>query len=677
MADFAGVYLRPGAERTARAGGVVERARLSVTTIPMRAASFVPDAASLSAVSSSAPLGRGDSAPLGTLAVAWRPEAGPEGGSCEVATAEDGSALFLTGSVENASEIPGPRGRRRERVGGSVAERLLRLYRTEGMKALSRIDGPVAVVLLDGKDGSLVLAPDRFGATSIYFRQGPGEILFATRPEAFLTGGAELDIEALFDLLEFQILPADRTLCRGVQRVPCAHGLVAGERGARFVRYWFPPSVAASSGAGKGSGRGVAGREARVRNLLTGSISRAVQAWKEPYGVFLSGGIDSSLLGVLAARARPRPRAAFVGAYEEGEAYDERKYARAAAAAARLPLREVVIRPGDFAAEFLRMIRDLGEPGGGPGLVGGYLLARAAGEEATMVLTGEGADELFGGYARLAVLAAWEELVAGRSSMTVPAVPEGYAELSRRVLSGSEILSEEEVYCRLVSRTGRGSAADFLSLEFRAAAKRQGVPPAFERFRARYRAAAAGAGEHASAPDRALRYELACNLPAVLAVDRWTTAAHGMGVRSPFLSAPLAEYALAAGTKVLWTGGRLKGILFGAGRKLLPQEVLSRRDKMGFPTPFVRWARGGAGIPARHSAQTGMSAPPPDGEGGRRAAREVIRDLLLGERTRKRKIFHCAAVERARAREEEFGRVLWGLACVEAWHRVRIDGETA
>lgn len=232
--------------------------------------------------------------------------------------------------------------------------------------------------------------------------------------------------------------------------------------------------------------------------------SAIVERCEGNVGVVLSGGIDSSTVACLA----PRPLPSFTGWYDE-PGFDERHFARLAA---RGEHHEIEIGPEDFVEHFDAMAEHVRPPVQGMGTFGQYMVARYVSQHVNVVLSGEGSDELFGGYARQMIVAGMEP-------------PPGY-----------------EAY---------------------------ELPPDYPR-----------------KLEAALAYDLA-RLPDLLAVDDQMTRAFGVEARAPFTDERIVAWALA---HPAWQRVG-KGLLRDAVRGIVPDEILARRDKMGFPAPLVAWAQ--------------------------------------------------------------------------------------
>jgi asparagine synthase (glutamine-hydrolysing) len=312
---------------------------------------------------------------------------------------------------------------------GSDFEPLLHLYAREGEKAFERLRGMYALCFIGG-DGRTWLARDPFGIKPLYIMEHDGGLAFASEPRAFLKAGlmqTVLDLEPARELLSFNYTLGARTLFRGLRRL--APGEVVEVRDGRIVSNWRQPSLplvgrVASDSETAGAAWGgtptsepdrdvpipAASRPAppqtregslisRLDAVLEDSV-RVHQRSDVPYGLFLSGGIDSAAIATLMARLNERPVTAFTCGFEAPGAKDERAQAEKVARALNLDWRETSFGEADFWRIAPQVAWALDDPTADYATLPTYKLAEAAKGTLTVVLTGEGGDELFGGYGR-------------------------------------------------------------------------------------------------------------------------------------------------------------------------------------------------------------------------------------------------------------------------------------
>jgi len=470
-------------------------------------------------------------------------------------------------------------------------EVLLRHVVLDGAACLPRLDGMFAFAAWDGRTRTLLLARDRLGEKPLVWFTAGDRLVFASELSALTAHPAApraLDPDAIARYLVHRFVPAPRTPFADVHRLPPAHVLVARDGRVDVTPWWTLPAP--------GDARPVGGRTAReaaatVRDLLANAVASRRRA-DVPVGVWLSGGLDSAALAAFARRDGPVPT--FTLRPTDAD-FDEGDAARATARALGTDHHEVPMDAAALAAGFDEVFARVDEPIGDPSLVPTLLLARASRAHVKVVLSGEGADELFGGYPTYvgARLAGWARLVPGplrRRFARRGAAGHGNARLGwllRRFLDGAG----RAPLARHLAWFGAFGVEDLPAL-FR----REALPAsAAAACSAAYEAAAAPAAGTGDPLDALLRMDLLLHLPdALLAkVDRASMLV-GLEARAPFLEPTLVEMAtrLPAARKV----GRFttKRVLRRALEGIVPPEVLTRR-KRGFAVPVARALAGRLG----------------------------------------------------------------------------------
>jgi asparagine synthase (glutamine-hydrolysing) len=520
-------------------------------------------------------------------------------------------------------------------------EVLLRLLVLRGAAALDSLDGMFAFAFHDPRRRRTLLARDPCGVKPLYLAEERGRLLFASEPKgllAALPGRPVPDRDALLEYLSFQVPLSDRTLFRGIRRLGPGRLLEISPGSVREREWWRAPVAEPGAPAAPDAVEG-------LRAALEESVRRSLRA-DVPVGAFLSGGLDSTVVAAFAARHGAAGFRLFHGAYDEGPSYDERPHARAAAASLGASLSEVVIGPKDAAEALPSLARALDEPMGGPGAVGSWFAAREAARSVKVVLGGQGADEVFSGYARHLVVEFGEALrgaVAGDAAPLLALLPtlaplRGYEPLLASSFSGAEIFpAPEERFFRLVHRGGgmQGLLREDLARDLALFAPRD-----------RFDAVFPGHGE-GDLRTRMAEFERRTLLPALLHVEDRMSMAHGIEARVPILGRDVLDLALRAPPAVRWGGGGLKPLLRAVAGSVVPAATLARTDKMGFPVPLAPWARG--------------------------PLRGFFRDLLLDSDARRRGLTRPEAVEKLLEGETIAARRLWALASLELWHRAFID----
>jgi asparagine synthase (glutamine-hydrolysing) len=488
---------------------------------------------------------------------------------------------------------------------------------------LQRLEGMFAFALYDADRDSLMLVRDRLGVKPLYFTEHRGQLAFASEIKALLQLPdfvRRLDSAAIAHYLTFMATPAPLTPFEGIAKLPAGHLIVVGpDRTPRAGRWWDPCDYApASSGAPD-----TQAAAAEVARRLDASVAKRVVA-DVPVGVFLSGGVDSgSLLALMSRHDRSAVKSFTVG-FEDAPDLNEIDEARAQARHFGVDHHEVMIGEADALAHLDDIVHHLDDPIADWVCVPLYFLAKLARDSGTkVVMAGEGADELFCGYASYTKWLAF----ARRMERLQHIVPGGFAaslvRQSARLMPPSRMgllglmdhldrgLGDREVFwsgavglwplqkrallpgypltsrqpwgaygLRATEDTGEDSYA--IVREIQARARRAAPDDGLARLRLA---------------------ELALRLPELLLgrIDKMTMA-HGVEVREPFLDHHLVEFALGLNQQTLIPGGRTKAVLKQAVAPLLPADVLAR-PKRGFAAPAAAWLRGEFGRAAEARLQ--------------------------------------------------------------------------
>jgi asparagine synthase (glutamine-hydrolysing) len=446
-----------------------------------------------------------------------------------------------------------------------------------------RLDGMFALAAWDRERERLVLARDRLGKKPLYYWAGPGVFVFASEIKGVLAHPAVkagLNERALSAYLTFGYVPTPETFFAGVRSLPPAHVLtVEPGRAPCIERYWTLAVPGLDGAEPLDLGLDEAARE--VRERLLAAIRRRLVA-DVPLGAFLSGGIDSSAIVALMAGVMGTPVKTFTIGFDDQDGFDERPYARAVAERFGTEHHDRVVHP-DAVDLVERLVHHHDQPFGDSSAIPTFLLNEAAREHVTVALSGDGGDELFGGYERFA---------AGLAVQRYARLPAPVRAGGRRIAGALGGVGRAASVHRFMEAAESGMPSAYLSwVSYVPEAQRRRLLPdrddwAQDEYAQRW-AATAGA-----APlDRLLALNLDTYLVDDLLVkaDR-TSMAHALEVRSPFLDTELVEFAarIAPGLKV--RGLSLKRVLKHAVRDLLPRDILDR-PKRGFGVPLDRWFR--------------------------------------------------------------------------------------
>src|SRR5213593_1085991 len=339
------------------------------------------------------------------------------GGHQPMANEDETVWITYNGEIYNHAALrPGLEARGHRYRTRSDTETILHAYEEDGERCVERLDGMFAFALWDRPRGRLLLARDRLGIKPLYYTFTRDELLFASEIKAILAAlpnRPALDATVVPEFLATRSVSGAQTFFRDVETLLPGRTLTwsVGE-GMRTRRYWQLPATLDEAPAG------LAERAACLREHLTAAV-RSHLMTDVPLGLFLSGGIDSSALAILMARMIEEPVRTFSVGFDDPRA-NELSWARLVADKIGAEHREVIVSPGEFFAALPRLIWHEDEPIATPASVPLHFVSRLARDHVKVVLTGEGADELFLGYNRYRVTAwnqrlgrVWEAAVPG------------------------------------------------------------------------------------------------------------------------------------------------------------------------------------------------------------------------------------------------------------------------
>jgi asparagine synthase (glutamine-hydrolysing) len=555
----------------------------------------------------------------------------------------EGGCAALDGAIFNA-----PRLRTQLGVDGGDAELVLRAFQRWGTGFLERLNGAFAIALWDATTRTLLLARDRFGERPLYYRAAAERLVFASEIKAILADEAiprRVDPRALVNFLTFAHSGAAVTMFEGIHKLPPGHLLRANGGAWRIDRWWDmePGRLGASTAPEPELAH-------QVAELLDDAVRLRVPA-AGPAAAFLSGGMDSAMVVARMQRHTTAPVHTFTLAYEEGGDFDESAHARATAAALGTEHHELRVGHRDLLAHLRELVYQYDEPLGIAAGFNFFMLARLVAEHADVVLTGDGGDELFGGYRRhVAEQAAplYQRLPGAVTRRAIPAAMGRLPRLgrTRQILDVLLIADPARRTAAWLTVLTADLRAQLLSPASRAAVEGHDPVAAYASI---YRLFD-GAGERLN---RQLYAELKAWLPDTLLekTDK-PMMARGVEARMPLFDHRLVELALQIPDRHKIRGRQTKRILRQASAGLVPEATLHRR-KHGFTIPTDPWLRGPV-------------AP-------------YARDVLFDERTRTRGYFEPRVVERLfeehLSGRRIWDRALWMLVNFELWHRVYLDGE--
>jgi asparagine synthase (glutamine-hydrolysing) len=557
---------------------------------------------------------------------------------------DDGSvAITFNGEVYNYQELRkalAATGHRFRSTGDT--EVVLRAYLEWGEGFVHRIDGMFALALWDSTRGRIVMARDRAGKKPLFYSQLGGRLSFASEIKALLALPwlrGEPDLARLPEYLFHGYVPNPGTFYRGISQVPPASVISYDAEGLQGPsRYWD----ACSDDEPRAHGERI---EPTIGRLVREAVERRMVA-DVPLGALLSGGMDSSIVVGLMSQTSAEPVRTFSVGFPEEPSFDERAYARTVAAHFRTQHREFTVR-ADAAALMDELLWHHDQPYADSSAIPTYLVSQLAREHVTVVLTGDGGDEVFGGYERFAAAALARPLppaLAAAARLAVRQLPrsDGYHGLRRaleRYLRGAELPTLER-YSGWISLFDQDVLAELLPDK-----EKLDAGPASLR-------AAYGRARHLKPLDQILYANFCTYLPDDLAVkmDRMSMA-HSLEARSPFLDTALIEFMSGVPARQKVGVRRPKPLLRRSFAPLLPPAIWRRR-KHGFGVPVGRWFR--------------------------QELKELLEDEVLASGARTRLLLDSHAVgqlwyEHLQGHQDH-GPRFWALLTLERWLRAMERG---
>jgi asparagine synthase (glutamine-hydrolysing) len=515
-------------------------------------------------------------------------------------------------------------------------------YEEYGPDFVRELDGMFAFALWDAARHRLIIARDRLGKKPLFVaHHSDGSLSFASELGSLLLDQRierEVDRSALAEYLQYGYVPSPQTILRSVGKLEPGTMVTWDPTGRlEHQRYWeldFEPKhrLSYADALDEFDQRSLAA----VRERLVSDV---------PLGVFLSGGIDSSfVLAQMIAAGAPDVQSFAIGFSDSR--YDEREHARKVAATLGSVHHEAVVEPTDLVQMLPDLVHHYGEPFADPSAVPTFYLARWARQRITVALTGEGGDELFGGYYRHQAAR-----MAGYADILPAPVRRLAGEGAGRI--GSELAHPMSVrhklyrFLRSMNLESGERYAEWTAVL--SPAERAALSPGLSRT-----SAYVPPGSAKTTLDRALAVDLARSLPDQLLVKMdIATMANSLEARAPLLDYRLVEWAARLPTGFKQRGRTRKRLISDALALHISPELF-KRPKMGFTAPIPGWLRG--------------------------ELYEFTTDTLLGEASRARGIVDGASVERLISEHKngvEHTRGLWSLLMLELWHQEFIDRNPA
>ncbi len=522
-------------------------------------------------------------------------------------------------------------------------------YENWGPEIVHKLRGMFAFAIHDPGKNRIFLARDHTGIKPLYYCESGSAFLFASEIKALLRFPgiiARANIKALPSYMSFLWVPAPETLFEGIFMLEPGHTLEVSEKGLVKTRYWNPDLRQTDDHL----------TEAEWREIIRHELQRAVREQlisDVPLGALLSGGVDSSLIVALMNQVDPQPVTTYTTGFLEADLErdvirSDLLHARMAARHLVVDYREIILNP-DVVRLLPKLVWHMDEPVADPAAINTFLICQAAKEQCTVMLSGVGGDEIFGGYPRY-----WAALVAERYN-TIPrilrrwlveswinGIPSGQKSLFRNAKKfiKSSNLPFKKRYFGFLTYYSQDELRKLLRRDF----DFEGIFQHHDRI-----------FEESRSPDllqSMMNLDLKTFLPNLnlMYTDKMSSAA-AVEIRVPFLDHRFIEKVSTIPGRLKIHRGTRKYILKQVAEEFLPPEIVWRK-KVGFGAPVGAWLKG--------------------------QVREMMLDLLSEETLKRRGYFHPIAVRRLiddHLKGMEYNaNQLWQLITLELWHQTYIKG---
>jgi asparagine synthase (glutamine-hydrolysing) len=526
----------------------------------------------------------------------------------------------------------------------SDTETIIHLYEEEGERCVEKLRGMFGIAIWDSRNRSLFLARDRAGKKPLHYAMIGKTLVFGSEIKSLLQHPMverRVNLEAISDFVSFGYVPDPATAFQGIQKLPPGHTLTYKDGRVSLKQYWdFSYTAESEVRAGLDENEYLE----RLRELIAESVKIRLES-EVPLGAFLSGGIDSSTVVAMMARQMTQPVKTFSIGFKE-ESFDELEYARVTARKYGTDHHEFIVTP-DICKIIEEVVWHHDEPFNDVSSIPTYVVSKMAREFVTVVLSGDGGDELFGGYERYAIERNRDKYLAVprfiRHGVMKPigaALPQGF--YGKRFI-GNISLDAGPRYVDSMAYLNEEAKRSVLSGAARQSLNGYNAVEAFERI---YHTPSSTSNLH-----RQMYLDSKTYLPGdiLVKVDRMSMA-HSIETRAPLLDHKLIEFVQTIPPSLKLRGMETKYILKRAVKGLIPDEIITR-PKRGFDVPIREWLKNDL--------------------------REMLDDTVNSRRISERGYFEPATI--ARIMDEhlrgvrDHARYLWGLMTLELWHRAFID----
>lgn len=530
----------------------------------------------------------------------------------------------------------------------SDTEVLLHLYREFGDDFVEQLNGMFAFMIFDRREERFYIAKDHFGIKPLYWYQDNRKIVFGSEIKALLAHPeikTDSDIQNLYEYLTFQFVMGEGTMFRNIYKVQAGHFMTIDLKSwnIKTCKYWEPNFKLDKFHTEEYF-------IIELQKILDETISQQLRS-DVPLGTYLSGGLDSSLVTIMASKFLDKPIKSFSGAFNEGPEFNELEYARIAAKAANAELFEIFPTEQEFIDLMPKLIYHLDEPVAGPGLFPQYIVSKLASKHVKVILGGQGGDEIFGGYARY-LIAYFEQAIKGAVfesneedehivslKSILPNLPslKQYIPMMKKFWSDGAFEPMDRRYYNLLNRMD--STSQYLNPEFLRERNDEAI---FSKFSGYF-----NNSDTKSYFNKMTHFDMFGSLPGLLQVEDRVSMAVSIESRVPLLDRRIVDLISRMPAGMKFRGGEMKYLLKRTIKDVIPEKIMNRKDKMGFPVPLHIWSKN--------------------------KAKDFIMDVLLSKKSQERNIIDTQFVEKMIKSEQPFSRGLWGFLSLELWYDQFID----
>jgi asparagine synthase (glutamine-hydrolysing) len=560
---------------------------------------------------------------------------------------KNGNSLVFNGEIYNYLELRESLKENWTFSSKSDTECILASYEKKGTKCLDDFRGMFSFSMWDAKNKRLFCARDRFGIKPFYYLVHEDVFYFASEAKALLPFVSKIKTNksALSEYLTFQYTIGEKTLFDKIYQLLPGHYLTVENSKVTVKKYWdinYDIDYNYKEEYCK----------EKLEYLVNESLKLHLRS-DVPIGSYVSGGIDSSLIHILAKSRNKENNLAFHGRFNEYEGYDESKYAISAVnkSGGELLISEIIA--SDFKDNIRNVIYHLDFPVAGPGSFPQYMVSKLAASKVKVVLGGQGGDEIFGGYARY-LIAYFEQCINsaidgtyknGNYVVTIESIIpnltslQEYKPMIKSFWEKGLFESLDERYFRLINRS-KLMKNEIIWEELDLKNVKENFKKIFNN--------ELNVGKEAYF-DKMTHFDFKCLLPALLQVEDRMSMAHGLESRVPLLDHELIEFAATIPADIKFKNGTLKNLLKNTFSDKLPSEISNRRDKMGFPVPLKEWFSN--------------------------ELNDFVNEIFSDLKNSKREYLNVNEVVCNFENEGKFSRKTWALLSLEIWQQEFHDKE--